>query len=175
MAKAGTKNKGQHRISKRGVLNEGRPLAIPTPEEFERRARAYFDECETNKKPKCITGLAVACGIWRRKIYEYMKRPAFSDSIKKALAECEQEAEIIALTARNPAGAIFVLKNYGWADKSEVDHRGQQPASTTIIIQGLYGQPGDVPLPKNTVLVQRNAIAKAGGNGDNGGDGNGKH
>lgn len=171
MAKAGTKNKGQHRISKRGVLNEGRPLAIPTPEEFEKRAQKYFAECKKNKAPKCITGLAVACGTWRTMLYEYMKRPAFTDPIKKALAECEQEAEIIALTARNPAGAIFVLKNYGWTDKSEVEHKGQ--ANAVIIIQGLYGQPGDIPLPKGAVIVKRNDIAKAGVNGD-GGDGNGK-
>lgn len=172
MAKSGTKNK-QHRVSKRGVLNEGRPLAIPTPEEFERRSQAYFEDCEAKELPKTITGLAVWLGMWRDKIYEYGKRPAFSNTIKKITAVCEDYLIQRAIKAPNPAGPIFILKNMGWTDRREVDHKGQQPASTTIIIQGLYGQPGDLPLPKGAIIVKRNAIAKAGVNGD-GGDGNGK-
>ena len=158
----------------------GRPLLIPTPERFQELADAYFIECDVKKIPYTITGLAVFCGTYRQRLAEYEKREEFRDVVKRAKARVEESVEIRALIARNPAGAIFVLKNLGWSDKQEVEHTGDR--EFTFIVQGLYGQPGDIPLPAGAVIVQpgngdsggRAAALAAGkdkGNGD--GDGNG--
>lgn len=56
------------------------------------------------------------------------------------------------------------------------------PGEVTVVIQGLYGQPGDIPLPAGAVIVQpgngngRTAAIAAGRDDGNGnGNGNGQH
>lgn len=46
-------------------------------------------------------------------------RPSYP--IKKALAKIEENYEQ-GLFTRNPAGAIFALKNFGWRDTKEIKH-----------------------------------------------------
>jgi len=68
-----------------------------------------------------ITGLALFLGFAdRQSLQDYKKRPKFSFPIKRAMTRIEQGYEN-QLFERNPAGAIFALKNFGWKDKSEVD------------------------------------------------------
>jgi hypothetical protein len=68
-----------------------------------------------------ITGLALFLGFdSRQSLYDYQKKSKFSYPIKRALTIVEQQYEN-QLFERNPAGAIFALKNFGWKDKTEVD------------------------------------------------------
>ena len=42
-------------------------------------------------------------------------------SVKRAKAKCEAYAEKQAFISRNPAGSIFLLKNYGWTDRQDIN------------------------------------------------------
>lgn len=98
-----------------------RPRLISSPQEFDERADAYFDECKYNDEPVTLTGLCIAVGLSSRKsIYEYRDRPEFSDSVKSAMMRVENEYEK-KLSGNNVSGSIFALKNFDWKDKTEVD------------------------------------------------------
>jgi hypothetical protein len=102
----------------------GRPRIIESPEELESLADAFFRLCEATEKPTTITGLALALGLSSRQaLMDYEKRPEFLDVVKKAKARVEAAYEG-RLWAGQPAGAIFALKNMGWSDKQEIEHKG---------------------------------------------------
>lgn len=93
---------------------------IETPEEMEERVDAYFDFVKAKKEPATITGLALYLGFAsRQSFYDYEQKPEFSYTIKRARSRIEEGYEK-ALHSRNPIGAIFALKNFGWTDKTEV-------------------------------------------------------
>jgi hypothetical protein len=76
------------------------------------------------REPERITinGLALFLGFEsRQSLYDYKEKKQFSYPIKRALSKVEQQYEN-QLFERNPAGAIFALKNFGWRDKQEIDH-----------------------------------------------------
>jgi len=111
----------------------GRPLKFQSVEEMEKLINAYFESCfavneETGEaeqiEPFTVTGLALAVGTDRHGLIEYAERPEFSHTIKKAKSFIENYAEKSALTSRNPAGAIFILKNHGWSDTQKLELTG---------------------------------------------------
>ena len=103
----------------------GRPRIIQSVEEFERLAEDYFTACESKDKPPTVTGLALHLGLCRRSsLAEYEKRPEFLYSVKRAKLRIEEYYESQLTTAKNPTGAIFMLKNFGWRDKQCVQHEG---------------------------------------------------
>lgn len=107
-----------------------RPRIIESPEEMRTRGEAYFAECRASEEPITITGLVLALGLSHRdSLIEYGKREEFSDTVKSLKTECEHFCEKRAL-ATNGAGAIFALKNYGWADKVQQEVSG--PNGTPI-------------------------------------------
>ena len=121
----------------------GPPLKYKTVEELEKAIQDYFDKCQPEPykdkegnilcdskgkpmikvNPPTITGLAIALGFSdRRSIYDYKEKPQFAHTIKKARLICENYAELRLLSGDvPPAGPIFILKNYGWRDKQEID------------------------------------------------------
>ncbi len=97
----------------------GRPLKF-SPAEIQKKTDLFFQNCEVNDKPYTITGLAIALGFTSRQmLYEYEQHKGFGDIIKKARFRCEQYAEQRGFDAKNPAFSIFVLKNYGWTDRTD--------------------------------------------------------
>ena len=105
---------------KRGI---GRPRIVESPEVFEVEAEAYFQRCAEEERPPTISGIALALGfVDRRSFYNYEEHPEFSHAIKKARARIEQHHEE-RMSGTAPTGSIFWLKNHGWADKQETDHR----------------------------------------------------
>ena len=69
-----------------------------------------------------ITGLVYFLGFAsRQSFYDYEKQDHLSYTIKRArlFIESEYEAQ---LQIGNTTGAIFALKNMGWADKTEIEH-----------------------------------------------------
>lgn len=73
-------------------------------------------------EPPTITGLALYLGfVSRQSIYDYEKNGDYSYTIKKARLRIEANYEK-SLSSSSPTGAIFALKNFGWADKQQIDH-----------------------------------------------------
>ena len=124
-------------------MSAGRPAKFNTVEELDTVIQEYFDQCVSEPikdnqgfaivtkqgqpvydlNPPTITGLALALGFEsRQSIYDYESKPEFSYSIKKARLTCEHFAEKYGMTGQiPPAISIFILKNYGWRDKTEVE------------------------------------------------------
>lgn len=142
-------------------MSAGRPAYFTTPEELELKVAEYYTyikgeskempyqktlkdgsiESGTNqvwiREPESpsITGLALFLGFdSRQSLYDYEKRPEYSYSIKRAKLEVEKNYEKY-LLSQSATGAIFALKNFGWADKQEVDHttKGDKIESTAIM------------------------------------------
>jgi hypothetical protein len=97
----------------------GRPPTWTDPEAFDKAVDAYFDNKE---EAHTWTGLAMHMGfVSRDSLRDYGLKEEFSASVKKALLKIENKYEK-AISNNNPTGAIFALKNFGWADKKEIDH-----------------------------------------------------
>ena len=100
----------------------GRPPLFKTPEDFERAADLYFESCkpsgEDDGEIPTVNGLCLALGCCRDTLWEYAKKPEFSDAVKRARTRLEMAWEK-RLAGTACTGAIFWLKNQGWSDKSE--------------------------------------------------------
>lgn len=97
-----------------------RPRVFDSPEEMESSVDEYFAKDEK----KTLTGLALHLGFCsRQSVYDYLKDERFSYIINKALLRVENQYEQN-LQGNNVAGSIFVLKNMGWKDKTEVESSG---------------------------------------------------
>ena len=89
--------------------------------ELRKKIDAFFAECDAQKKPYTITGLALALGTNRQTLLRYEKEyddQEIAELIQQAKARCEADVEQRLLTGKgSPAGAIFWLKNNaGWRD-----------------------------------------------------------
>jgi len=99
-------------------MKEGRPRIFETAEDLEKAIQAFFDSGEK----RTITGLALSIGFEsRQSIYDYEKDGKFSYIIKKARLMVENAYEEM-LFDDKPTGAIFALKNMGWADSQKTEH-----------------------------------------------------
>lgn len=118
------------------VLHEsriGRPVKYDSPAELQAIIVDYLDKQKDCNLPITVTGLARACGMTREGLCFYEKKDAFTDTIKQAKMLCEEFAEQSLYTMRNPAGAIFNLKNnWGWKDKQEIETNLNINFSTSI-------------------------------------------
>lgn len=97
----------------------GRPALFNSVEELQATIEVYFDD---NSSPS-ITGLAYHLGFEsRQSIYDYEKKDdEYSYTIKRARLKIEIYYEEL-LATKSVTGAIFALKNFGWADKQEVEN-----------------------------------------------------
>lgn len=96
-----------------------RPATWEDSEAFEKAVDEYFNNTEINHT---WTGLAIHLGFEsRQSLEDYKSKDGFSYPIKKALLRIERKYEEAMM--KQPAGAIFALKNFGWKDKQEVDSR----------------------------------------------------
>lgn len=106
----------------------GRPRKYSSPEQFDAVVDQYITTTKEAEEPITWTGLALALGFSSRQgIDGYLEFPEFVDSVKRAkqLVESAYERR---LSANNPTGAIFALKNMGWSDRQEVQHSGEVTA-----------------------------------------------
>ena len=113
----------------------GRPPIWTDPEAFDKKVDEYFANNNIT-----WSGLALYLGFESRKsLDDYKKKPEFSYSIKKALLRIESYYEENILEKKNPAGAIFALKNFGWKDKQEHEQTGG--------VTRRFEEPGDYSYP----------------------------
>jgi len=109
------------------MADVGRPCKFQDINELQDIIDRYFIEREEKQLPFTITGLALALDTTRETLMDiesltskgYTKE--FSDAIKKAKLRCQAYSEDQMYIARNPAGAIFGLKNYGWRDQQDIN------------------------------------------------------
>lgn len=98
-----------------------RPPIWEDAEAFDAKVEEYFNNKEAG--PHTWTGLARYLGFEsRQSLEDYKEKQGFSYPIKKALLRIEEIYEQN-LFAKNAAGPIFALKNFGWRDKLEVDQK----------------------------------------------------
>lgn len=107
----------------------GRPRKFETVEDLWTRAEAYIKDRQDKLEPLTVTGLALALGTTRETLMDYEdgrydgengQEPQFSYAVKMVKAYVKDYAESQLYKLRNPGGAIFALKNFGWSDKTEV-------------------------------------------------------
>lgn len=108
-----------------------RPRIISSPEEFDACVDRYLAECEENNSPILLTGLLLALGFSSKNtFYDYMKRPEFAESAKRASLLIEYEYEKRLNSGLPPTAPIFALKNFGWTDAQKVDHTSSDGSMT---------------------------------------------
>lgn len=113
----------------------GRPPKFSNPKDMEAKIATYFENCPdkrvvyyegTKIEIPCptISGLALFLGfVDRYSMYDYEKKPEFTNTIKRARAFITKIYEQLTHTG-TCTGAIFMLKNYGYTDKTEIEHTG---------------------------------------------------
>lgn len=100
----------------------GRPPKFGSPEALTALADAYIAEHSGKDEMPTVSGLCLALDCCRDTLWAYAKKPEFSDAIKRARTQLELAWEQ-RLAGPNCTGAIFWLKNQGWKDKVETEHR----------------------------------------------------
>jgi hypothetical protein len=106
------------------MAKRGRPKKYTEADIMQGKIDEYFENCDKNKKPYTMTGLAIALDMDRKSLLNYSKDADFFPTIKKARNKVEEFAEE-RLFFPNATGVIFNLKNnFGWEDKQELNHSG---------------------------------------------------
>lgn len=112
----------------------GHPPKFKTPEELQDKIDEYLKYIKEEKSFTTITGLALYLGFEsRQSLYDYEKKEEYSYIIKRAKLFVELGYEL-SLREGSPTGAIFALKNMGWADKQEVIQETKQTGTLKIEI-----------------------------------------
>lgn len=120
----------------------GRPPKYETVEELEAKIQEYFDSCQPEQfgdtvilNNPTVTGLALFLGFAQRKsLLDYKEREEFCNTIKRAIS-CVENAYEQRLSANNPTGAIFALKNLGWVDKQEIDQTNRGGVDIRVVYE----------------------------------------
>lgn len=101
----------QERISKRGRVNEGRPLNFNSVEELQEKIDQYFKYTEEKEKPMTMTGLAYYLNSDTKTIRTYGKKEEFFLTIEKAKQRVLMDKEERLNEGKATAGIIFDLCN----------------------------------------------------------------
>ena len=155
----------------------GRPLRFATAEQLQEKIDEYFEKGIPLRKivvgpannrevleipVPTITGLVLYSGFCDRNAFsELEKKPEFSTTIKKARAKIEQHYEEL-IQSSTPTGAIFALKNFGWIDRQEVEHTGENSGGTNIVVV-MPGEKKPEGTPKQQLKQVMKEIKRGGG------------
>jgi hypothetical protein len=93
----------------------------------------YFDYVEETKQNPTVTGLALYMGYCEtQSLWDQEKRSdEYSLLIKRARNVIIRHHEN-RLSGTTPTGSIFWLKNYGWTDRTEIDHLNNGNSFNTL-------------------------------------------
>jgi hypothetical protein len=114
--------------------NAGRKPLFKNKEELELKLDAYKQYLLESEKPPTIAGLAYYTGIDRQTIYNYSEKDEFFDTLKEFRQFIMMNYEELAIEKGN-GGIVFLLKNYGYTDKQEVEHSGE--LSQVVIVDDI--------------------------------------
>jgi len=95
-------------------------------------------------RPYTITGLAIALDTTRDLLIDYGKKAEFSDTVRRAKQYIQNYTEEGFVTGKiNPMAGQFLLKNnYGWKDKSEIEHDATDSLAALIATAHGNKRPG---------------------------------
>ena len=99
----------------------GAPPKFKTVEELEECIKKYEEYLKNEDKPPTMAGLAYYTGVDRQTLYNYKNKDEYFGTIKGFVDRILMTYEERSLTD-STAGLIFLLKNYGYSDKQEIDH-----------------------------------------------------
>lgn len=102
------------------IRRVGRPLKIENKQQLIDKINEYFENVK--EEEITITGLCLSLGINKDTFYEYAKRDEYKEIISEARLIVENSYEI-SLRKNGRSGDIFGLKNFGWRDNIEVEHK----------------------------------------------------
>jgi len=98
----------------------GRPKKFTKPEDLAKAINEYFDNTPFDEYS--ITGLSLIVGS-RQLIQDYQNRDEYKDIIIRAKLIIEHSYEMSLRKSKQTASNfIFALKNFGWTDKTEIEH-----------------------------------------------------
>ena len=107
-----------------------------TPRQMYDNASNYIESTIRAAQPLTITGMGLFMGMHRKQIFNMLNQqkgikenPAY-DFIYDFCDFIEMYNEYAAHKKQNPAGPIFILKNFGWKDKFEIEASRTEGALT---------------------------------------------
>ena len=101
----------------------GRPKKFNNKEELQNKIDEYKLYLKDNDKPPTMAGLAYYTGIDRTTLYNYKKDDEFFNTIKEFVDWILMNYEETAI-CKPSGGIVFLMKNYGYADKVEIENTG---------------------------------------------------
>lgn len=101
----------------------GQPPSFNNVNELEAKLDEYKKYLKQEGKPPTIAGLAYYTGLDRKTIYNYEKKDEYFHTLKKFRDWIMMNYEELAIEKGN-GGIVFLLKNYGYNDKQEIEHSG---------------------------------------------------
>ena len=114
---------GESETREREVISKDeKGLIVKTTEKYETWVR--------RPEPPTVTGLSLHLGFCSKtSLYEYADKIEFMHPIKRAVSRIEKHHEIAIAHGDKCTGNIFALKNFGWKDRTEIDHniKTEQP------------------------------------------------
>jgi hypothetical protein len=120
----------------------GRPRMFKTPEEMEKVLLEYIAKCDEKEKIPCIAGAAESIGMDRHTFYNYSNKDEFFHTIKRFRELIANRIESACINGEgSTAGTIFVMKNYGYTDRQ--DHNHKIEGSLNKIVQNTFFEDGD--------------------------------
>lgn len=96
----------------------------------QRLVHIYEDVKEQDKLRPSLYGFCSWAGIHRQTMFDYKARKGYEEVYDWFLSILQADLEQILLNpgTRNIGGAKFVaVNNYGWKDKTDIEHTGLQP------------------------------------------------
>ena len=82
----------------------GRPLALESPEELEDGVCSYFEQCNEERMPATMLGLACHVGVAQRTLQDYADREGYDEILVFAKAAYRAPAQPHAVRQGHPDG-----------------------------------------------------------------------
>lgn len=104
-----------------------------SPVQLWRNTVAYFRVTIDSGQPLTLSGLAMFNGYSRKQLFNFMHTQSLPEEfyfLFEAAKFVEMYNEYAAHKKQNPAGPIFILKNFGWTDKIQVESTSTDAALT---------------------------------------------
>jgi len=99
----------------------GRPKIFKSVKEIDDKVDKYKAYLKDNAEPPTMAGLAYFLEVDRKTLYNYSKDEDFFPTIKKYRDWVTMKLEEMSIKLTG-GGTIFLLKNYGYTDKQEIEN-----------------------------------------------------
>jgi len=99
-------------------------MKIKSPEEMKELFAEYLQNCQEKNKVPNISGFAVYCGVYRDYFNQLQrdKEEQFGSTVRMIIDTiADLTLDRAYISEKNQALSIFLLKNYGYTDKTEQD------------------------------------------------------